>query len=994
MTLNTPRTITDEVRLRAERFVDGLFDRSYTVTGLLECTAYISDEPLKFEDRLSGRRVELPIGGKWAEKVFDCAWFHITGRLPIDCREGETVFIINCGGEGLVYDRFGDPKQSVTCCASDFDYSLGVPVKRIVLFDESLRSGGDADFWIDCGANDLFGKMKNESRMSELYIARENHDIRALAFDMQVLLTVVDYSPDKAFADEISPALNAIIEKGVETEEEARAARSSLRQLLEQKNTSDAFTYSAVGHAHLDLAWLWPLRESVRKGARTFSTQIRNIKRYPDYVFGASQAQLYQWIKDGYPVVYERVKALAKTPNWDVQGSTWVEMDSNLIGGESMVRQFFYGKKFFKEEFGLDMKVFWVPDSFGYSACLPQVMKLAGVPYFLTQKMSWCSYNKFPYHSFYWKGLDGSEVLSHMLPEDTYNSPVRGDFLTHGEKNYRQRDISDISMMLFGIGDGGAGPGYEHIERAERYKNLRGMPKVRMEKSAEFFRRFDDGRTPYPTYSGELYLERHQGTYTTRSANKYYNRKCEFCLRDYELLMPLARQNGIEPPISHEKLEEIWKEVLLYQFHDILPGSSINRVYDESVKRYGEIYNDLTASIKQILLKLCTARTVVNLNSFPYTCNMKIDGKWHRISVPALGCAAVADDSMLSSFTASCGYNFIENDRLRVVFTDGFISSIYDKTLEREFITAGRLGGVISQYTDDGDCWDMTDAKADYIQTKRDARCVEFRTGVDGAQAFARIKYNVGGCSFSQRFYIIDGSPALRCELVIDNNVNRSMLRLAFPFAVETDECSFNIQFGHIRRRMTENNSVETAQFEVSGQKFADMSGDGYGVSLINDCKYGYRCKHGVIDLNLVRSPAGGPGTDVDLGSQTILYSVLPHAGTLGADTYGEAYLLNNPLIVTGKGKNAVSDRQGFFSSDNGNIILESIKEAEDGDGIIVRFYNCSEDNQNAVVSITGFTPAAIVDIPENNISPKTDGALSLHKFELINIRFRATQAN
>ena len=975
-------------RQRADRFMYSQFDSAYTVVGSLNCTAYVTDEPLTFKNRFGGKKIELSVGDKWAQKVFDCAWFHITGRLPEGCDESKTVFIINCGGEGLITDNNGDEKQSITCCASGYDYSLGEPVKRIVPFDNSLCQGSKVDFWIDCASNDLFGNMKNEARMAELYVARENTQTRALAYDIQVLLSVYDNGSDREFAQACFDAILKIVDSGVANEEQALAARALLRPLLETKNTGNTFTYSAIGHAHLDLAWLWPIRETIRKGGRTFSTQIKNIERYPGYVFGASQAQLYQWVKDNYPKTYKKVQALAKTPNWDVQGATWVEMDSNLIGGESMVRQFFYGKKFYRDEFGLDIKIFWVPDSFGYSACLPQVMQLAGVPYFLTQKISWNTYNKFPYHSFYWAGLDGTKVLSHMLPEDTYNSHMNGDLLTKGEKNYMERSISDCAMSLYGIGDGGAGPGYEHIERAVRFNDLRGIPKVHMEKSMDFFNRFDDGKTPYPTYSGELYLEKHQGTYTTRSDNKRFNRKCEFALRNYEMLMPLARKNGIELPVSHEELEALWKEVLLYQFHDILPGSSINRVYEETRPRYEFILNTLTNAAQYLLSKLCKSQSVVNLNSFSYDKRIKIDDKWYSISVPAFGAVSASPDKLTKEFSAACGYNYIENDAVKVSFTDGFITSVFDKKLKREFITDGKKAAVISQYTDDGDCWDMPKSRADYVQTKRDADCTDFITGKDGAKAFADAKYSVGDCTMSQHFYITDGSPAVYCDLVIDNNTNRSMLRIAFPFNVKTEECAFNIQFGHIKRRMTENNSVETAQFEVSGHKFADMSEDSCGISLINDCKYGYRCKNGTIDLNLVRSPVRGPGKNVDLIGQTVHYAVLPHSGSLGTDTYKEAYLLNNPLIVVDNDNKSAADECGFFNCDNDNIILETVKEAEDGNGIIVRLYNSSSEAQSADISVCGYSPVQVTDIPENMLSEKTDGRLSLHGFELINIRF------
>lgn len=989
MTLNDNRTFNDKEREKAERFSDMLFDNSYNTVGKLNCRAYVSEEPLPFEEKFSGKAITLCEGDKWAEDVFDCAWFHITGTLPDDINKDDAVLILNVGGEGLLYDLQGNMVQSITCYSAEFGGGeLGTPIKRIIPLYDNLINGREIDFWIDCGANDLFGCMENQSRVKELQMALINREVRALAFDVQVLLSVYDFGSDREFADEVFAAIKKIMYCGTIDESTAVEYRAMLAPLLSRKNDAEnVFTYSAIGHAHLDLAWEWPIRESKRKGARTFITQMRNMERYDDYIFGASQAQLYLWIKEQYPDLYEKIKKLADTPKWDVQGATWVEPDSNLIGAESMIRQFYYGKKFFKEEFGKDMEIFWVPDSFGYSGCLPQVMKLAGVKYFLTQKMSWSIYNKFPYHTFNWKGIDGTSVLAHMLPEDTYNSPMRGDFLVNGEKKYTQRDISDISMSLFGIGDGGAGPGYEHIERACRFKDLKGMPRVRFEKSMDFFSRLDNG-TAYPTYNGELYLERHQGTYTTRAKNKWYNRKCEIVIKNYEMLVPVAEAQGITLPIERDEIDKIWQELLLYQFHDILPGSSINRVYVECEARYEIIYNKLANSVDYLINMLVKKKAVVNFNPYSYEKAVKINDKWYRVNVPALGYKLLEKGKEISAFNAVCGYDFIENDRVRVAFKDGCVSSLFNKILGKEFIKANTKAAVVSQYADNGDCWDIENCRADYISTKQDAVCTAFSTYTDGAKAGALAEYKIGDCTVKQEFYIIDGDVNVYVDLTLDVNQKSSMLRIAFPVSIKSDECKFNLQFGHISRPTTENNSIEMAQFEVSGQKFVDMSENDFGISLINDCKYGYRCKNDIIDMNLVRSPKGGPGKNVDQGIHRIKYALFTHAGQLSTETYKQAYLLNNPLIITDGEPAEQGSSTGFYDTDNDSIVLETIKTADDGSGIIARFYNSSETEQTAKVSIKGYKISEIVDITENCIERICDDTITLHSFGLINIKF------
>ena len=864
----TPKELVGE-RVQMEAFSNRLFAHCYEDLTDLSCVGYVTREPVPFEQRLSGKALRLTTGDQWAQNVFDCAWFHITGVLPAGYETEDLVLRLNCGGEGLLYDGHGQPVQGITCYASCFEDRLGTPKKEIIPVYDCLHEGNRVDFWIDCGANDLFGNMANQSRVGALCIARENKQLRALAYDVQVLLGVVDYADDEAFKAKISTAIASLMTQSELTEDWAAAARKTLAPLLETRNEGDhVFTYSGVGHSHLDLAWLWPVRETIRKGARTISTQLRNIERYPGYIYGASQAQLYQWMKDRYPQLYEQVKAAAQGPSWDVQGSTWVEMDSNLISGESMVRQFYYGKDFFSKELGQDNHIFWVPDSFGYSGCLPQVMKLAEVPYFLTMKLSWSLYNKFPYHSFHWKGIDGSSVFAHMLPEDTYNAPCRPDSLLFGEKNYKERKISDIALSAIGIGDGGAGPGYEHIERARRLEDLRGVPRFRFEKSGDFFARLDDPSIDYPTYQGELYLERHQGTYTTQSANKRYNRLCEFLLRNYEILMCMALDRKLELPISEAQLEDMWKEVLLYQFHDILPGSSINRVYEESVARYEIISNQLKNAIELLASRIYGGSGLLNLNAFPVSQPRKVGGKWVTCEIAPFGFVPGKALQPLKSFRAACSADAIENDQVRVRFTNGLITELFNKKLQRN--VAGGPMGLVSQYTDNGDCWDMQGTKADYLATRQDSVCTAFHTYTDGAKACAECSYTVGACKIDQTFYILDGDATVYCDLRLDVSQQARMLRIAFPTNLQAEEAAFNLQYGHINRRMTENNSVEIAQFEVSGQKFVDISEENLGLSLVNDCKYGFRVKHGVIDMNLVRTPRGGPGENVDQGKQTV----------------------------------------------------------------------------------------------------------------------------
>ncbi|MCR5689530.1 MAG: hypothetical protein K6G71_04695 [Clostridiales bacterium] len=963
-----------------------LAEKSYVHVCSLDCEAWVTEEPLPFERKTEGRRIDFELGMKWAEEVFDCAWFHVTGTLPEGTDTQRVVFRADCGGEGLIYDKNGVEKQGITSIGSDFDRSKGVPGKRVIL-NRGLTDGLNVDFWIDGAANDLFGNMQNDSKFVLLEAAYPDEETRALYYDAEVLGCLAEAQKDDkntAFADIVRQALSAL--PAAEDFDPADSARyrSVLAPLLNEKNPAgDVFEITATGHAHLDLAWLWPLRESYRKAARTFTNQIMNIERYPEYVFGASQAQLYTWVRDKYPRVWAKVKELADGPNWELQGATWVEPDSNLISGESLIRQFYYGKKFYNEEFGRDMKIFWVPDSFGYSACIPQVMKLAGVPYFLTQKISWNTVTRFPYHTFHWEGLDGSKVFAHMLPEDTYNGSMLPEGIMHTESNYSERAISSKSGMCYGIGDGGAGPGFEHIERLRRFRDLKTIPKVKPGKMLDLFRELDDGKTEYPTHRGELYLERHQGTYTTRSKNKKMNRRCEILLRNYEYMLTAAEKAGVAPPLSAADLDEIWKEVLLYQFHDILPGSSINRVYAETSARYDEITDRLEHGIAELIGKLSAGDTMFNFAPYSYSATFKDAGVWKKLHLHSMSGTKVADAKAIEDFSALAEPNAIENYDCRIEFRDGAITSYYDKKHGRELVKAGERMNVFSVYRDEGDCWDIR--PVEYQGTKQDARCVLFETGTDGPTAFANISWQIGGTYIKEKVTITDGEPSAVFDIDMDVRQSKSMLRVAFPTTVNADEAKFNIQFGHIARSTKEDTPAHTAQYEVSAQKFVDLSAGGFGVSLLNDCKYGYRMKGSTIDVDLVRSPKGGPGKEVDQGPQSVKLVLFPHSGELSFETYRAAYALNMPPVrINGS---AETDRTPEYTTNNEKIVLESVKLADDGSGMIARFYNSSEQPQKAFASFAGYSPKCTVDIPENETGA-FGGELDLKPFELVLVKY------
>lgn len=565
----------------------------------LKIEAWVTPEPVPYGERMSGAYKELHIGDTWG-KLWDCAWFRFTGRVPDEAAGKKVVLLIDLNGEACVVDENGNPYQGLTTINSEFDRSLGLPGKRVVELYDPAQGGEAIEIWADAGNNDLFGRLPEGGRVKEAFIAVCNEPMRQLYYDFEVLMELLDLLPEGSARHRsiLRGLLDAADQLHAFTENEAERAREVLRPVLEAPAEDRSLTVSAIGHAHIDLAWLWPIRETIRKGARTFSTVMRMMERYPEYVFGASQPQLYVWMKEHYPALYEEMKARIAEGRFEVQGAMWVEADTNVSGGEALVRQILYGKRFFRDEFGLDMEILWLPDVFGYSAALPQLLRKAGVKYFQTQKLSWNEHNMIPHHTFHWEGIDGSRVLAHMPPEETYNSSGAPRAVVKARDNYLDKGVSDRLLLLFGIGDGGGGPGEEHLERMRRIKDLSGLVPVRQEKAIDFFRALEKNAHKYAVWHGELYLEKHQGTYTSQGRTKWYNRKMELALRECELASVQAML-AAGHPYPAKDLERIWKEMLLYQFHDILPGSSITRVYQEAEERYAALLAEVEALIAE-----------------------------------------------------------------------------------------------------------------------------------------------------------------------------------------------------------------------------------------------------------------------------------------------------------------------------------------------------------------------------------------------------------
>lgn len=961
-----------------QRTLQRLQEAIYIPIAELQVQAWRTTEPVAFTQRTSGQELTLVPGDSWGA-LFDCAWMHFTGTIPTAHQSAPVVLLVDVHGEMCVVDGDGSPVRGLTTVSSTFDLSLGRPGKCVLPL-----SGGEAtvDVWADAACNDLFGNLQGNGTLKQACIAVCDEGVKALYYDLEVLTDLLGVLPEdspqfhqlRRALIETAHLLTSTEDSGLATA--ADAARAQLAPHLARRGGDPSLQISAVGHAHMDLAWLWPIRETIRKGARTFSTALAHIDQYPSYVFGASQPQYFDWMKQHYPTLYERIGAAVQVGRIEAQGCMWVEADTNVPGGEALIRQILLGRRFWQSEFGVDSTYLWLPDVFGYSGALPQILRKAGVDVFATQKLSWSLINKFPHHSFHWQGIDGTTVLSHMFAEETYNGPALPRSVRRIETNYRDKDVSDQALMVFGIGDGGGGPGEEHLERLARIDNLAGLSPVQPRSAQAFFEAWRQSSGQFATWVGELYLERHQGTLTTQAANKRFNRKLELALRDLELIACAAARDA-ELNYPTQQLDSIWKELLLYQFHDILPGSSIKRVYDESVPRYLALLADVEKLIGERLQAVATRVAPKNsqlaYNSLSWERRewlSRPDGQWTQVTLPPMGWTVCDDNAAPVQVGAlSARNNELENDRVRVRFDDnGAVVSVWHKATDTEAIPVGRHGNELLVFADTGDAWDFPMDYAD--TTPRHMSRTSVAARVEGPRAILEQTFELGHSRLTQEVVLTQGSARIDFCTRASWREQASMLRVRFPVDVQTDTASFDIQFGHIRRPTHRNTTWDLARDEVAAHKWADLSQADFGVALLNDCKYGYRVKDNVLDLNLIRSvPHPGPrlvgddevaagqphGHYTDQCDHEFTYSLLPHAGdAVTGGVVRAGYELNVPVrVADGTGDAPTSSGDSWVRVDAPNVIIETVKAAEDGsDDWIVRLYEAHGSSAKAHVHL------------------------------------------
>ena len=776
------------------------------------------------------------------------------------------------------------------------------------------------------------------------------------------------------------------------------------KALYEDMSGYEDVIASCIGHTHIDVAWLWTVAQTREKVARSFSTVLKYMDEYPEYKFMSSQPALYQFLKERYPETYEKIKERVKEGRWEPEGGMWVEADCNLTSGESLVRQFLYGKKFFKDEFGIDSRILWLPDVFGYSGALPQIMKKSGIKYFMTTKLAWNQINKVPYDTMMWRGIDGSEIFTHLITTlgvgqseadffTTYNGMLHPDAIMGGWHRYQNKDINNDILIAFGYGDGGGGPTREMLETSKRMeKGIRGIPKVRQEFAGNYFEELEErveGNKSLPVWEGELYFEYHRGTYTSMGRNKRSNRRCEQLLMDAELLEVLTGTS------EKEEMDKIWRTVLLNQFHDILPGSSIAEVYEVTKKEYAEIESRLAEMIAEKLNLLMDGgqdkisvfntlgfdrNDVVSLGDCHAAALTDESGKIYPVQETAQGAVAYITDIPAKGGKTLQLLDTVKEEASRIQITEngietpfyrisidenGLFTSIYDKECDREVLKAGEKGNLLRMYEDKPmhyDCWDIDMYYSEKYWDAEKADKIQW-TEEGPVRATLEIQRTISNSVIKQEIHFYADSRRIDFSTWVDWKEHQHLLKVHFPVNIHSDEATFEVQFGNLKRKIHGNTSWDEARFESCGQKWMDISEGHYGVSLLNDCKYGYSAKDSNIALTLIKSGIE-PNKTADQEEHVFTYALYPHKEMwCAAGTVQEAYKLNQPAYATkGELKNT---GKSFISTDKDNIIIETVKPAENGDGIIVRLYDCENSLTKATLT---FAEGMLESVEECNL--------------------------
>lgn len=978
--------LTLEWRRRINHWKDSLHRMFYTPLGSIFLEGFTTKGLLTLNEALDGNFKPMPQGAQWGNK-WEYAWFKGEITLPTEVEGKFVVLKLDVGAESTVYinsvstgaiDKFHKEITLSRCAHPDRQFQ--VVIEAYAGHGPQISGGGPCEY----GREMVPEPAGLQAVVGNNTFGVWNEDCYQLFIDIDTLLQIRDnIDPDSLRVSEIDEALKKMtltvdpelpIEDTILT---VKQSREELKPLLACVNGSTTPTMFVFGHSHIDVAWLWPLAETEKKCTRTFSTQLSLMEEYPEFKFLQSQAHLYIMVKDKYPDLYARIKEAAGRGQFIPDGGMWVEPDTNIAGGESLIRQFIHGKRFFKEEFGVDSRMCWLPDVFGYSGAFPQIMKGCEIDYFSTQKIFW-TYNggaAFPYNTFWWEGIDGTKVLSHI--HNDYNAQTTPSVLIQRWKERVQKNGLYSRLFPFGWGDGGGGPERNHLEYLRRCENLEGVPKTKMCHPIDFFQDLEKHGIPDIKYVGELYFQAHRGTYTSQAKTKKGNRKSEFALREAELWSVIANKVKNQPYDYHE-LDTLWKKLLLNQFHDILPGSSIQRVYEEAEADFAQVIQSAGNLAKTACRSLSSDKdgiTVFNSLSFEnimlvpipitiseeYVNNEQLcddmgnildtqncDGRIYvEVKVPPVGYTSIKEDYSSVKQDNTCirqddssvhaTLNSLENNFIKITLNQyGEITSIFNKASQRE--TVAGICNQFNLYKDVPNYYDAWDIDSMYIdQPVITDRAATLEVIAQGPLfAGVRVTRKLNNSFVRQDIILGRNSCRVDFKTSIDWKESHKLLKVNFPVKIHAIEACHEIQFGYIKRPNHFSQELDANRFEVSQHKWTALYEEDHGIAVLNDCKYGVNVYENSINLTLLKS-ALAPDMSADKGVHEFTYSLYTWEGNFkDSRIVQEGYALNlNPVVVNG-----YTGTGSFMETDCSNVVIDTVKLAEDGSGdIIIRMY-------------------------------------------------------
>lgn len=971
-------------------------------------------------------KTKMRLGDRWSATLDTTRYFETEFTIP-ECLSDKKIYLtIDFGGEAIVRIN-GEIMGAVSSRESS-----GWVHRTDILFHRPLKTGEklfiQVENAVDSGGyfNYAFPDKKPITYTMNTAVFRViNEAAEDINYDIKCAYDVYEQTEDEYVGKRLYNAIDTAIHKldfdfGKERYYESiPEAKKTLWEEIGKIRSATPGDVIICGHSHLDVAWLWTVKEIHRKCARTFSNNISLMKAYPDFKFTQSQAAVYSFVKDHYPEIFEDVKKFVRNGQWEITGNTWVEADTNIASGESLIRQLLYGREFFMKEFGVSSDIYWLPDCFGFTAALPQVIKKSGMKYFLTSKLQYNDTNEFPLSVFRWRAHSGDEVVSYMQKVH-YEGEADARYIKQTRKTNRQNDLVDASMGMFGYGDGGGGCTFDMVEKVRRFSRLPGLPEVKVGQANDFFAVIEKDKDSLPVWDGEMYYENHRGTFTSQAFVKKNNRRGEYLLRNAEMLSLL---NGT---YDKERLEKLWKLLLTNQFHDILPGTSIEEVFVNTREEYKEMNKEGNEIIDGALMELSrkysdrdNAVVVWNLLPFAVTGAVSLEiplnntvitdssGKAMAFSktgntlefiaenVPPMGFKVFYPENKAADCEAVTGSDsFLENKYLRAEFDEnGNLTALINKKIGRNILKGkGNLLSVSHDKPIHESAWNLENDYKMKMWYLSEADSVTL-TESSPVKAVLTVKRHFNKSLITQNITLTSDSETLIFDTTVDWHEREKVLKAEFPLDIRARFATYEIAHGALERPTYANNSYEKAMFEVCAHKWADLSQGDVGVSIINDCKYGYDIDSDTMRITLMRAPIL-PDATADKGISTFRYGIYAHESRWNeASTVKEAFKENIPLkaVFTEKGEGSLSEKSFITLSDE-RVMIDALKEAQDKNGIILRVYETSSHTGDVTVKLplvfSEIIECNMMEVNEKTAAQNTDTfTFTIHPYEVKTFR-------